>query len=424
MDIWKRKKPIFGFVSTRFAGLDGVSLETEKWAQVLTQKGCAVFYLAGECDRDKSVSLTNSFCHFANSQILALQKSLFIDKNRTTETSLQVDKIKKNIKKDLYKFYKVFSIEILVVENASAIPMNIPLGMALAEFIAETNIPVIAHHHDFYWERDRFLGSSASDYLGAAFPPDLPSIKHVVINSLSGKNLSRRKGVNWTLIPNVIDFKDISKGLDEYNADFRESFGIRDNQLLVLHPTRIVSRKVIETSIEVVHRLKKYDPVLIITHKAGDEGSSYLKRVIDYASLLNVPIKMISERIDNKRGKTGKGEKIYSFLDSYYHADLVSYPSRHEGYGNAFVEAVYTRKLILINKYSIYNLDIEPQGFKVVSFDQFITNETIEEIESLLKDRNSIKTLTEKNYMLGWRYLSYEMLEEKIEQLLIEIFGS
>jgi hypothetical protein len=26
--------------------------------------------------------------------------------------------------------------------------------------------------------------------------------------------------------------------------------------------------------------------------------------------------------------------------------------------------------------------------------------------------------------MLGWRYLSYEMLEEKLEQLLINVYGS
>ena len=30
----------------------------------------------------------------------------------------------------------------------------------------------------------------------------------------------------------------------------------------------------------------------------------------------------------------------------------------------------------------------------------------------------------ETNYMLGWRYLSYEMLEEKLEALLTNIYGS
>jgi hypothetical protein len=36
-----------------------------------------------------------------------------------------------------------------VVENALAIPMNLALGVALPEFIGETSMPTIAHHHDF-----------------------------------------------------------------------------------------------------------------------------------------------------------------------------------------------------------------------------------------------------------------------------------
>ncbi len=81
-----------------------------------------------------------------------------------------------------------FSLEALIIENALTIPINLPLGLALTEFIAETGYPVIAHHHDFYWERQRFMNNSVQDYLAAAFPPDLPSIRHVVINSVQANN--------------------------------------------------------------------------------------------------------------------------------------------------------------------------------------------------------------------------------------------
>ena len=36
-----------GFVSTRFAGTDGVSLETAKWADVFEGVGFSCFYFAG-----------------------------------------------------------------------------------------------------------------------------------------------------------------------------------------------------------------------------------------------------------------------------------------------------------------------------------------------------------------------------------------
>ena len=39
-----------GFVSTRFAGIDGVSLEASKWSEVLEQNGHNCFWFAGELD--------------------------------------------------------------------------------------------------------------------------------------------------------------------------------------------------------------------------------------------------------------------------------------------------------------------------------------------------------------------------------------
>jgi hypothetical protein len=31
------------------------------------------------------------------------------------------------------------------------------LGIALTEIISETGMPTIAHHHDFFWERQHFM---------------------------------------------------------------------------------------------------------------------------------------------------------------------------------------------------------------------------------------------------------------------------
>ena len=40
-----------GFISTRIAGTDGVSLEIEKWADIFQKEGFNCFYFAGELDR-------------------------------------------------------------------------------------------------------------------------------------------------------------------------------------------------------------------------------------------------------------------------------------------------------------------------------------------------------------------------------------
>jgi hypothetical protein len=52
-----------GFVSTRLAGNDGVSLETFKWAQVLERMGMECYYMAGELETPHDRSLLVPSCH-------------------------------------------------------------------------------------------------------------------------------------------------------------------------------------------------------------------------------------------------------------------------------------------------------------------------------------------------------------------------
>ena len=111
-----------------------------------------------------------------------------------------------------------------MVQNALAIPVNIPLGLAITEFIIETGMPTIAHHHDFFWERERFNSAAAGDYLRAAFPPVHPNIQHVVINSLAGHQFGKFLGASWVLVPNVLDFKVLPPEPDDYNRDLKNRY--------------------------------------------------------------------------------------------------------------------------------------------------------------------------------------------------------
>src|SRR5690606_15320489 len=116
---------------------------------------------------------------------------------------------------------------------------------------------------------------------------------------------------------------------------------------------------------------------LIISHAAGDEGTEYEQRVQEYADLLNVTVRFEADQVQSRRGVTADGKKIYTLEDVYPHADLVTYPSTIEGFGNAFLEAVYFRRLVLVNNYSIYEVDIKPKGFRTLWFDGFISNSAL-----------------------------------------------
>ncbi len=103
--------------------------------------------------------------------------------------------------------------------------MHVPLGLAITELAAESGIPVVAHHHDFYWERTRFSVNAVQDYLQMAFPPKLPNIQHVVINSIAQEALALRTGISSIVIPNVLDFETAPEIDWEFTKDFRAESG-------------------------------------------------------------------------------------------------------------------------------------------------------------------------------------------------------
>ncbi len=72
-----------GFVSTRLAGTDGVSLEAEKWCNTLGSLGFECFYFAGECDTPADRSLVVPEAHFTHPEILALTGELFSGPRRS-----------------------------------------------------------------------------------------------------------------------------------------------------------------------------------------------------------------------------------------------------------------------------------------------------------------------------------------------------
>lgn len=411
-----------GFVSTRFAGTDGVSLETEKWATILAALGYECFYFAGECDRPEARSMVVPEAHFKHPDIQALTCDLFDDYKRSSRNTGLIQAFRFHLKQQLYQFIKKFDINLLISENALSIPMNIPLGLAITELIAETQVPVIAHHHDFAWERKRFSVSAADDYLRAAFPPTLPSIRHVVINSFAARQLALRTGATSRLIPNVMDFDHPPAKPDAYTRQLRSDLGISPDQYLLLQPTRIVPRKRIELAIELAHRVSP-KAVLVITHQSGDEGSAYERRLHEYAQILDVPVIFGSEIINHFRDELPDGRHVYSLADAYAQADLVTYPSTIEGFGNAFLETIYYGRPLVISSYEIFKTDIQPKGFRVIGFEDFIEDETVQMARRVLENPGLGADMAEHNYDIGRRYYSFRSLRTHLTAILSECLG-
>ncbi|SMO59207.1 glycosyltransferase family 4 protein [Gracilimonas mengyeensis] len=411
-------KERIGFISTRFSGTDGVSLEAAKWAEVLEDEGHEVYWYAGRINRPKEKSFCVPEAHFEHAESQWLNEQIWGHTRRSQLVSNRIRSMSQYLKETLHEFVQLYDLSVVVIENAVTIPMNLPLGVAISEFLMETNIPAIAHHHDFYWERSRFMVNSVSDYLEMAFPPRDPELEHVVINKNASDDLAWRKGAQSTLVPNVIDFNAEPPGSDGYTASMKEELGFEPDDIIFLQPTRVVPRKGIEHAIRLVSMLQNPKIKLVITHDSGDEGFSYENMLRETAEREGVDLRFVSTKVGETRQRTPEGEKIYSLWDVYTCADLVTYPSLYEGFGNAFLEAIYLKKPLLVNRYDIFMRDIEPKGFKTITIDGFVTPKTVEQVQLLLQDEDKQREMTEHNFRLGQKYYSYEVLRDKLNHLL------
>jgi glycosyltransferase involved in cell wall biosynthesis len=412
-----------GFLSTRFKGLDGVSLESAKWASSVEEFGHTAYWFAGQLDKDPQKSMLVPEAFFGHPSVEALTRALFSAQKRSRMLTDALHSQKGLLKDKLYEFIDRFDIDLIIPENALSVPMHLPLGMAITELIAETGIPTIAHHHDFSWEQSAFLSNACQDVLNMAFPPDLPSIRHVVINSIAQAELAARRSVAASVVYNVMDFEKKPPRPRVTDAQFRADMGFDKDDLLVLQPTRVVQRKGIEQAISLVQMLNVPKTRLIVSHSLTDEGLAYAEWLEKWAARQGVGLHFVHDRMEEETSK-GEGEKrLYTLRDIYSYADLVTYPSIEEGFGNAFLEAIFYRKPILVNRYPVFIVDIEPKGFDVIAIDGFLTDGAVARTKEILSDPQRRRRMAEHNVEVARKHFSYQILRKELASLISSFFG-
>ena len=396
--------------STRLAGTDGVSLEAAKLRQVLQAAGHEVWYLAGELDPDEERGVLVPEMHFARPEVRALTGRAFSGEGRDPRLIREIEEAGVGLAARLEAAIAELAPELLVVQNAWAIPMHLPLAVALWRVVQRHRLPAVSHNHDYYWERPRFARSHVRPLLERYFPPD-HAVVQLSINSIAQKELQKRRGLESLLLPNVMDYDQPPPGFDAFNADFREALGVRPDRLLLLQPTRVIPRKRIELAVDLAAALAARRPVLLVSHAAGDEGRDYQRGLESYAHERGVDLRFVSEYVAPRR-RFANGHKVYSLADAYLHADFVTYPSRYEGFGNALLEAVWMNKPLLVGRYPVYLADIRPKGFRFVEVEDRITPEVVKEVERLLDDAELRRSIVEHNRALARRHFGYATLRK------------
>jgi glycosyltransferase involved in cell wall biosynthesis len=412
-----------GIVATRLAGVDGVTFEATKWEMALERMGHQVRLCAGEVDALRASARLVPPMHFGWPPAARVTAAAFDPSSDADPVRAEVDRLADLLVPVLNSWMDVRRLDVVIVENAWAIPMHLPLGMALRRVVEQRGIPAIAHNHDYWWERARFASCVVPDVLEAAFPPDLPNVRHASINSLAAGELKRRRGIDSLVVPNVFDFeRRRPRPHPAVRRRIRSELGMNERGLLFVQPTRVVPRKGIELAIDLVGRLGDPDSVLLITSPAGDEGLDYLIHIERVAERAGVKLRYAADRFEpDLEGKPiGPAHTLH---EAYLAADVITYPSLYEGYGNALLEAVFYGKPVLVNRYPVYVSDIAPMGFKFIEIDRRVTDETVAEVRAVLANPERQRRIARHNYDIARRRLSYGVLRRRLRRLLGEVEG-
>jgi len=127
----------------------------------------------------------------------------------------------------------------------------------------------------------------------------------------------------------------------------------------------------------------------------------------------------VSDPLNEENGRN----RVLTLWDIYPYADFITYPSLYEGFGNAFLEAVYFKKPMLINRYSIFIRDIEPMGFELVVMDGYLTRKHIERVREIIESTELRENMVNHNFDIAKRHFSYAVLRKRLSYLLNIFFG-
>lgn len=211
-----------------------------------------------------------------------------------------------------------------------------------------------------------------------------------------------------------------------------------------MQATRIIPRKGVELSIDFVTELKKKmnqlrlkeiyngkkirknaEITLILAGYAEDEKRDYLYKLKSKTYDNRVRTFFLSDNVKAERSFSNR-EKIYSLWDAYVHADIITFPSIWEGWGNQFIEAVFAKKPVVLFEYPVFKQDIKSKGYEYISLgdklsqrdevgflklpQENIAKAADQTVEWLL-DKNTTKKL-EKNFKIGKRFHNCEIVEK------------
>lgn len=438
----------FLLIHFRVGKTDGVSLEIDSWKRILQKKGAIVALCAGPESIGADYIIEDLEQQF-NSQMYNIEQDCFQD--------ITKHKCKEDLEKDILKHQEIIEKEFekvvldykpthILISNIFSVGEGIPVAGAFAKVLDRYEIPTMLVNHDFYWEDKKKRHPSCDlvrEQLERYFPIDREYIQNYCINKIAQEELLKRKNISSKLLHDTFDFTQTQWSRKKHIADYLQEKGVDENSIIVLQATRVVRRKCIEIAIDLVKQLeqrkdeikgklyngKNFDKSkskfhLVLSGYVEKRDKEYLEELRRYAKDLGIYLTYFGDDIDER----------YSLFDIYPFADIITYPSQYEGFGNQVLEAVFARKPIVLFEYPTFKTDILNTGIRYISLGDRMRkkreenlfevgkgklNLAVSEVFDVLQNKEKYDMYTDNSFDLVSKHFSFE----KVSKIFDEFVG-
>lgn len=228
------------------------------------------------------------------------------------------------------------------------------------------------------------------------------------------EEFARKQGVKCPveIVPNGVDFNKFQKtDLEELGLKLKEKLGIEKEEKVVLTVSRLTKKNGVDVLIEAINKLKlksyKIHKIKLLIAGEGEERKE-LERLV--------------KKLNLEREVVFAGEiKLEEIIGYYKIADVFCRPSRTEGFGNVFIEAMAASLPVVATNIGGIK-DFLRDGENGLFSEVDNPDDLAEKIKILLEDDKLRKKITEEGIKTAgkydWKEISVEMkmILEKTEK--------
>lgn len=443
------------FIHYRVGERDGVSLEIEKRARLFEEMGHSVYFISGRDGIERKNSHVIDEMELGHTAATFLRDGCFYKKMFDENVMMTLYYAMENaIQKKLHELFERIQPDLVFVHNMFSHCYNLPATTALIKVLDRYQSPTMVVNHDFWFDRPQFHHPKyffVEQILETLPPTRSYFVRQQVINTNAYSLLMKRRKVEAEVIGDSFDFTFAASHPMEMREEIRSQLGVLPNDILVVHATRVTQRKAIENAIIYCDALQKtvaqhnelalggksYSRdsrvFLLLPNFVEVDAKHYAEELESYAQRLGVKLLWAADMFAFYRSESDLKKK-FSFWDSYAAADIVTYTSTQEGFGNQFLEGVAFRKPVVLLEYPVFKDDIKPEGYKYISMGsevfkrngfqlvpRSVAEKAAKETLKFMKDPHELSHALSQNYTIAKKFHDESLLEKSLRSIVATI---